>query len=732
MNQPTPESARSLPPWAPFVVLIIAIVAQAAVLQGGWLLDDATVIRDNAEVAKGISAVPRFFANGEIGGELEPGAYRPLMLATFAVESSLWRDDRGEIDPFLLHLMNLLLHAAAAMLLLVLIRRAAPDRPILALGAALAFAAHPMNTGTVTALLGRADLLAAVFGLAALCVWIRPRGLGTSDLILVALLFFFALLSKESALAFVVAFPILDRFGRGKRGSALARYGVVGGVLVLFILLWPGRAGVATDLTEQPVLSSVALSFAAVGRMALRFLVPVGYRGDHTDEASAADGFTLEGLSGLLALVVVALAIIAFVRWRQGHGSALGLGWILVVLSAPIAAAVLHTGAPLELRFGYIIGIPLFLAVGVAGEIAWRTMAGRGAAPALGWAGTAVLVACFALLSHGEADAWHGDEEFHERLLRESPHHLGALIRQGRLKRRLAEQLRLQASLMPTRDAQGRPNLELERARRRRRESLETSEGWVRRALNHREGQQTGAVWAELGFVQLARGRAAESLNSFAKAKRFDELLQRPEGASATGAPERQLHAAAAVYYAEGQAHKALGDTERASGAYQSAIRLSPRDPVYLRAAAMALMGQRRWGEGIPLLKRAIRYASGRTRREELTKLLEQQIVRAAEMADRLYREAEQEFAAQRREEALPFYEAAFLANPKLIDAYIKAANIMGSYMGNYGRAHKYLNDAERVLREAEVLDEVMLKRIRRQRTFLQKRKQDDDAPDGG
>jgi hypothetical protein len=135
---------------------------------------------------------------------------RPVAVAYLMFNAMLW----GK-EPFGYHLTNILLHIATTCLVFVLIRhflsqKAQERNParssIIAFFAALVFAVHPVITEAVCEPSYCKDLLAALFGLAALLVATRhPPGLGNGDalrLFLIPLLCLLAIGSKESGVAF--------------------------------------------------------------------------------------------------------------------------------------------------------------------------------------------------------------------------------------------------------------------------------------------------------------------------------------------------------------------------------------------------------------------------------------------------------------------------------------------------------------------------------------------------
>ena len=124
------------------------------------------------------------------------GLYRPVTILSFALEWQ-WRPDSAGFY----HATNILLHTAVVLLLFRFARLRL--RPAAAWVAAAWFAATPLHIGVVAGLVGRADLLAALFALLAL--WAAEAGFRSPRLRWAAAAAVFpltllALGSKESAI----------------------------------------------------------------------------------------------------------------------------------------------------------------------------------------------------------------------------------------------------------------------------------------------------------------------------------------------------------------------------------------------------------------------------------------------------------------------------------------------------------------------------------------------------
>ncbi len=186
------------------IALLVALVALLPYLnswQGEFVFDDHSLIAEHKMVTGAESAL------GLLTWVHAPDWYRPVTMLTYAANARL-----GE-SPFGYHLVNSILHA---MVSLAVLRVAAVllGSSIGAAAAALLFAVHPIHTEAVSSIVGRAELLAALFVLCGLLAFVRgtKRGGGTTlvrSYALSAACFGAGLLSKESALTAVALIPLV-------------------------------------------------------------------------------------------------------------------------------------------------------------------------------------------------------------------------------------------------------------------------------------------------------------------------------------------------------------------------------------------------------------------------------------------------------------------------------------------------------------------------------------------
>lgn len=139
---------------------------------------------------------------------LRPGSsfyYRPLLIWTFYLDKQLWG-----LDASFMHLGNMLLHGANALLVFLIARRACAALldavGFLPLTAALVFALHPINTESVNWVSGRTDVLATLFVLLTTLLLIRAmESRRPAWALLAALVFIAGIMSKEVVVFFLPA-----------------------------------------------------------------------------------------------------------------------------------------------------------------------------------------------------------------------------------------------------------------------------------------------------------------------------------------------------------------------------------------------------------------------------------------------------------------------------------------------------------------------------------------------
>ncbi|HET7600295.1 MAG TPA: hypothetical protein VFK09_08370 [Gemmatimonadales bacterium] len=396
-------SPRSRWIW-PAAAFALAVAAYAQTFGYEFTFDDVGVIR-NRELFHSLGRWREILL-----ATWWPNAlYRPFTALTLAAN---WTASGG--DPRVFHVVNVLLHGATTVLVFLLARRLLPLPG--AAAAAAVFAVHAVHVEAVANVVGRAEVLAALFALGAvLCYWqdhaLASRGddrsagrwaatVGTLAFTLLALG------SKESAFAVPALLLCVDwarshdagtRFGDEVRRHWLLWLAAV--AVALGWLVW--RAHMVRDLTgseNPPGLQGVGMPgrLAVMLPLAPHFLrllfFPARLSADYSPYFVPASTRLTAGAIGGLALLLGAVALALAAR-RRAPAVTFALAWIgatvLIVsnvlvptgvliaertLYLPSVGAALLAGwafAAIQPRAPRAAAVALALAVGAA---AWRTV----------------------------------------------------------------------------------------------------------------------------------------------------------------------------------------------------------------------------------------------------------------------------------------------------------------------------------------------------------------------
>src|SRR5262245_1290394 len=234
-SRPSPSARTSAPPrlpaWPMLLAAALIIVTGLATWRssfgGAFVLDDGRAIVTNPNVralspiARAMAAPPEVTVWG-----------RPVVSLTLALNYAA-----GGLDPWGYHAVNLAIHILAALVLFGVVRRTlgrrrvssddfrkkTPDVISLALAIALIWLVHPLQTGSVTYVVQRAESLMGLFYLLTLYCAIRALEPGASRAWIGASVASCALGmgSKEAMVTAPILVWIWDRFvGSGLEGVA--------------------------------------------------------------------------------------------------------------------------------------------------------------------------------------------------------------------------------------------------------------------------------------------------------------------------------------------------------------------------------------------------------------------------------------------------------------------------------------------------------------------------------
>jgi tetratricopeptide (TPR) repeat protein len=409
------------------VVLLCAVLPYLGTLHYQFAYDDDTQVLDNPVIGSW-RFLPAYFTKPVAGffhGVHAARYYRPLFFVWLRLNYAAWGTHSVGW-----HVTNLVLHAAASLLALAILRRYFAHLRWAVAGAAL-FAVHPAHVETVAWVSGCTDSLMAVSLFGSLLLWMRGEESQSRAARAISLLCYaLALLSKETA----VVLPILiflhallgvsTRCGvnGGKYVYALrsampyvpvtaifltVRHFVLRGVPTGAMWVWPSHA----LLTIPSLLLFYARHLLWPVNLTLFYDLPIV-----SSAASAA--FLIPVLT--LGILCVALCF-AFYRRCDSRGLLAG-AWFFLPLAPLLYIAEFQRDDFVHDRYLYLPVLALSILLGCMCEWLERSAISR-QLPRLPVLVPAALITLFALLTVVEARPWENDLTLYLNAVRVSPKH---------------------------------------------------------------------------------------------------------------------------------------------------------------------------------------------------------------------------------------------------------------------------------------------------------------------
>lgn len=341
-------------PWiptrlVPYLPAILGFLVYALLtLNHGFVLDDNLVITSHSHVQDGFSGIGQLFTTNYSHGHsgFNDGLYRPLSLVTFAIEKSI-----TGINPAISHLLQALLYALSILFLyrwLLLLLGPESKWPF---WISMVFAMHPIHTEVVANLKSRDEIMALLFFVLSLhqfTHWLQSKD--SKRLVFSALWFLLALFSKESAVTYLAAFPMLMWMQKVPLQTGFRTTAIMVLPVGLFLAV---RQKVLADMgpVDEGIISllqnSLVQAAGPLDQLAgaayiqwmyfSKLLFPFELSHDYSYNAIQFYGLgTLPGAAALLGvIVIVGLGVFGFVnrKW-YGYGALLYFATCSVVANA--------------------------------------------------------------------------------------------------------------------------------------------------------------------------------------------------------------------------------------------------------------------------------------------------------------------------------------------------------------------------------------------------------------
>ncbi len=405
-------------------VALMALLVYAHSLANGFAYDDEFIILLRGEV-HGLGRLRELLTTDYWPPEFTSSLYRPVTLLSFAIDWAIWSG-----KPFGFHLTNILIHSAVAAVLTLLLFRFFPWWAAMAGG--LVFAVHSVHTEAVTNVVGRAELLAALFAIAACLVYtgaVRRGHFSISTIALIAVCYALAALSKEvgivvPALLLVTDLPFVPsgRAGSLKQyvSARLPLWATLTAVLVLILGLRLAMLGAAVESLPGRAFipdASFPTRLFTMARVWPKYfellLFPFDLSADYSPAVLLpARQLTAQGVVGFV--LVFSAIVLAVAAYRRAPEFGMAVGWAGVAL-IPVSNLVITAQFLLAERTFYLPSAAVSI---VAALVVTRTSSRRQLALGLG---VLLWLVAFSVVTIRRNPVWQSTDTVFEDLRRRHP-----------------------------------------------------------------------------------------------------------------------------------------------------------------------------------------------------------------------------------------------------------------------------------------------------------------------
>ncbi len=308
--------------WAHWILMLLSVLIYSNTIGHNFVLDDVAVIGLNKVVQQGISGIPTILKTSLFYGynDINEGTYRPIMLIVLAIEKSAFGN-----NPMAFHIVNILLYAISIGGLFYTLRKFNEHLTLPLFGATLLFCLHPIHTEVVANIKSMDEILALLFFSCCLYSAYSYRiKSGIFPLIGIFIFYSAALLSKESALSFLLLIPLLLLM---KKHSADKRLGIIISIMLLatgmYFILRLSLFGSVSNInlkidkidnimTGLPFLRRFTVAVSIIGQYLLQSIYP--WQLSHDYSFNELKPYKITDPAFLLSFTAVVILIAAGIR----------------------------------------------------------------------------------------------------------------------------------------------------------------------------------------------------------------------------------------------------------------------------------------------------------------------------------------------------------------------------------------------------------------------------------
>ena len=390
--------------WVYLLLAVLCIGVYANSVVNSYALDDVAVVQENNNVTN--LEWTSIWSSNYWSSDRVPAVdvlYRPLTVWSFLANQAF-----SPNNPMPFHGVNILLHALVTVLGTALAWRLSGSRAVALVAGAL-FAVHPIHTEVVANVVGRAELLAAVFSILSLLVFLPNEPIPTLERLttrspwhglLLALTFFAAVLSKETPAALLAAFPMIDvwRWSRVRpegrpslvrwlAGQTVRYYVPVFVMLCVYLAMRIHGAGLMRDINRiHPIVNPLILAtplervitpFALIAEYVKLVLWPRVLSSDYSAPSLMPTANPTEPMALAGILIVMLLGIVVVRQWKRR--SPICLVVALLGCSYALVGNFLRIGTIFGERLFYWPSLFFFMLVGWVLVSGYASLAETGA-----------------------------------------------------------------------------------------------------------------------------------------------------------------------------------------------------------------------------------------------------------------------------------------------------------------------------------------------------------------
>ncbi len=353
-----------------WLIPLIAILIYIPSFNADFTLDDVLIVEDNTFV-KSLDQIPAIWTSHYWAGKVDAtdtGLYRPLTLTTYNFQYAL----TGE-TPAAFHIVNILLHALVCLMLMKMASLLFVDFRLVIISGVL-FAIHPIHTEAVAGIVGRAEILAALFILTSMVCYHHWRQKGKIKwLVLLLVSTFAAITSKEHGFLMIAILALQETyyyfttktFSWNERKKWIA----FGSVAILSLGLWTVRSSITGPTASHELWANVG----SAERMATSMRTSAEYLGLHLwpfplsadywiDEVPIVGFDNIKVIISLLALM--GIVSLAYYLRRKIPVASWGILFFFLML-LPVSNFVFAAGFLKAERILYIPSVGLILLMSV-------------------------------------------------------------------------------------------------------------------------------------------------------------------------------------------------------------------------------------------------------------------------------------------------------------------------------------------------------------------------------